>query len=263
MSLADDEVDLSLCFVGDLPDGRLPEACARWLRPEEIARAERFVFEKDRTLHLLARAMAREALSRISGTDPASWELVAGDHGRPEPAGPHPHGPLRFNLSHTEGLVVCAVSRRHDVGVDVESSQRAMPVAEIAGRFFSAGEAAEVAAAPEASRRERFLAIWTLKEAYLKARGFGLSLPLDALRAGMNADGSFRVALRRDVEPEPSAWWFLPLRIGVTHVGALAIRGGSGARMRARLTRVLPGVSEAPLGQVPLVAPPAAHAIEP
>lgn len=262
MTLADDVVDLSLCFVADLAEGRLPDAWQLWLGPDELARAERFVFRKDRLLHLLARALARSALSRISGADPARWEFVTGPHGRPELGGPpHPNGPLRFNVSHTRGLVACAVARGHDVGVDVESFERELPVAELAARFFSAEEAAEIAAAPPAARDPRFLALWTLKEAYLKARGFGLSLPLDALRATVADEGSFAVGLRRDVEPEPLAWSFLGLRIGTSHAGAVAVRGGCGTPMRARILRVAPAAGETLLGHVPLAAPPTVPAV--
>ena len=89
-------------------------------------------------------------------------------------------GGLRFNLSHTDGLVVCLVAVEREIGVDVEHTARAGSVGiEIAERFSSPSEVAELRSLPFADQRSRFFDYWTLKEAYIKARGLGLHLPLD------------------------------------------------------------------------------------
>jgi 4'-phosphopantetheinyl transferase len=262
--LGEREVYVSLCFVDDLPHpAELLEAYSRWLSPQEKARGARFVFEKDRRLHLIARALVRTSLSRHSAVDPGAWQFTETAHGKPEIASPAPAAMgLRFNISHTAGLVACAVARSHDVGIDVESGERSLPIVDLARRFFSPPEADRLSALDEALRPAHFYALWTLKEAYLKARGFGLSLPLDSLRAIAEDDGALRVDLRPDVEAEADAWSFLPFRFGVRHCGAVAVRGGPNATIRARFARVVPLVSEDLLANAPLLAPPRVLSID-
>ncbi len=262
-SLREGEVQVSLCFVDDLRDRGLVESYSRWLSPEERARGERFAFEKDRLLHLLARVLVRTSLSQLTGVDPGQWQFSQTAHGRPELASPaFGAEALRFNISHTPGLVACVVARTHDVGIDVESGARSLPTAELAHRFFSPSEADQLAAFDAPLRQARFLALWTLKEAYLKARGFGLSLPLDSLCATIADDGSLQLVLRTDVEPEPAAWSFLPFRFGVHYSGAVAVRGGLGAGIRARVARVVPFSSEEWLADVSLLPPPRVFALD-
>ncbi len=257
------EIHVLLCFVNDVRYRGLVDSYSRWLSAEERARGERFVFEKDRLLHLLARVLVRTSLSRISAVDPREWQFTQTPHGRPEIVSPAFDGEaLRFNVSHTPGLVACAVSRTHDVGIDVENASRTLPAAELAQRFFSCSEAEHIASIDAPLRQARFLALWTLKEAYLKARGFGLSLPLDSVRATTEDDGSLDVVLRRDVEPEPAAWSFLPFRLGVHYSGAVAVRGGLGAGIRARVARVVPFSSEDWLADVSLLEPPRVSTID-
>lgn len=261
--LGERDVHVSLCFVEDLLDRGLFESYSRWLTSEEKARGARFALEKDRRLHLLARALVRTSLSRFSDVDPAAWRFAQTAHGKPEIVSPVPAGAaLRFNVSHTPGLVACAVVRAHDIGIDVECLARSSATVGLARRFFSASEADSLAGLDPPLRPARFLSLWTLKEAYLKAKGFGLSLALDSLRAVAEDDGTLRVDLRLDVEPEPGAWSFLPFRFGTRHCGAIAVRGGPHAAIRARFARVVPLVSERSLGEAPLSPPPRACPVD-
>lgn len=262
-TLDEGEVYVSLCVVEDVRDHGLLESYSRWLSREEREQGERFVFEKDRVLHLLARALVRSSLSRFAPVEPDQWRFEKAAHGRPELASPAPRGGrLRFNLSHTAGLVACVVASGHDVGIDVESHQRRLPATDLSRRFFSAPEAEGVAACDASQQSSRFLALWTLKEAYLKARGFGLSLPLDSLRGSVADDGSLRIELRADVEPEPAAWSFLPFRFGAGYSGAVAVRGGPGTVIRTRVARVVPSSSEARLAEVSRLSSPRVFALE-
>ena len=102
--------------------------------------------------------------------------------GKPTIAHPKDIAPLSFNLSHTERLIVCLVALDREVGVDAEDTERAGETVEVADRFFSPTEVAALRALPAQSRRRRFFQYWTLKEAYIKARGMGLSLPLKPVR---------------------------------------------------------------------------------
>ena len=189
----------------------------------ERARTDRFRSARDRRAGLVARALVRITLSRYCDVPPARWRFRANRHGRPEIASPA--SPLRFNLSHTEGLVACLVSRGRELGVDAESLRRDRRWLDLAGRFFAPAEARALNGVPAAERPLRFLEYWTLKEAYVKARGRGLTLPLSGfwfdLPAG-TADG-IRIRFTRAVDDDPARWQFTLDRFGAGHIVATAI----------------------------------------
>lgn len=212
------------------------------LSPDERARMERRRFDRDRRQYLLAHALVRHALSAcVPGVAPSAWAFVANRYGRPELA--PPDFGLRFNLSHTDGLVACVVTRGADCGIDVELVRPRGP-ALLGGHVLAPAERAELAGLPDPERARRFIDYWTLKEAYAKARGFGMSLPLSAC---VFRPGPGRIALVShppDEHPEPGAWEFrqgCPTR---RHVLAVAVRS-PGDRM-VRITRQPPGPAWSP-----------------
>jgi 4'-phosphopantetheinyl transferase len=171
---------------------------------------------------------------------PAAWRFAAGPHGRPEVAEPREHRGLRFNLSHTDGLVGCALVREHPVGFDVESLARATDVAPIAARFFAPPEAAALRALPAAARRRRFFDYWTLKEAYLKATGRGLSGSLSRFAFELAAGAPIRLVLPPGDAEDAAAWQFALLQVGAGHTAAVAVRRACIARFVLHARRVVP-----------------------
>lgn len=166
-----------------------------WLQQAEPERFSRYRFDADRLMFLAGRLLARTLVGRALGVAPEAWRWREGAHGRPEID--DPDTPLRFNLSHSAGLVACAVADARDVGVDVEHLARPPIDRRMTRRYFSPVEAADVEAQPPDGWQDRFLVYWTLKEAYLKARGLGVSVPLheitftlDGDRARVQFDGS-------------------------------------------------------------------------
>ena len=161
--------------VDALDDG----AVARWLPMLDAAereRAARFVFPRHRVLFIAAHALLRAALAQLGGQPPTAWRFVADAHGKPAAyLGPQP-APLSFNLSHTEGMAGVAVVPRAgvDIGFDLEPLGRTVDLA-VAGRFFTRHEVGWLDALPEALRPQGFLRLWTLKEAFIKATGKGLT----------------------------------------------------------------------------------------
>jgi 4'-phosphopantetheinyl transferase len=170
----------------------------------ERARWGRFRFEEDRRLYGAAHALLRIALSHYSAVDPRDWRFAAGPYGRPELTGALATLGLRFNLSHTRGLAACAVTRNHTVGIDVELLRNSIDFLAIAQMHFTGYECAQIAAAPTALKPEIFFSIWTLKEAYIKARGFGLSLPLKSFSVNVARPG-IRPA------PDDCPFWYASL----------------------------------------------------
>jgi 4'-phosphopantetheinyl transferase len=147
------------------------------LDDDERHRAERFFFQRDRDAFISAHALARWMLSSATGAPVTSWRYVQGEFGKPEVAVPVGNTLVRFNISHTNGLVACAVGIGLDLGVDVETADPTIDL-DIAHRYFAPEEAAIVLAALPDQGRRLFFRFWTLKEAFIKATGEGLNRPL-------------------------------------------------------------------------------------
>jgi 4'-phosphopantetheinyl transferase len=190
------------------------------LSDEERERHSRFHFERDRALYLTAHALLRITLSRYANVDPQRWQFRAGKYGRPEIAGPRSR--LRFNLSHTYGLAACAVVLDRDIGLDVECVTRDVPT-EVAESTFSARERSDILGTPVTARARRFLEYWTLKEAYIKARGVGMSLPLDQFTFYKNESGVWRIIFEKPLCDDHERWQFWSWRTDNGHQIALAL----------------------------------------
>jgi 4'-phosphopantetheinyl transferase len=181
------DVDVWLTDTERVPDAAI-SYYSTLLSPDETARCERFMFDADRRLYLIAHARLRLVLSEYACVQPKRWEFHAEPHGRPILYGAGRHG-LYFSLSHTAGAVAVAVSTSAWIGVDIEASPRALDHVQLAPRVCGASECRWLGSlSPERARRA-FLQLWTLKEAYAKATGLGLSLDVAqvtfALKGGL------------------------------------------------------------------------------
>jgi 4'-phosphopantetheinyl transferase len=172
----------------------------------------------------VARALVRTTLSRYSATAPEAWRFVLGEHGCPFIDPDQNTEGLRFNLSHTTGLIVLAVTRGRDVGVDVEFEPRDSRTTKIADRFFAPSEVAALHRLPEAEQRERFFAYWTLKESYIKARGMGLAIPLKRFWFDVDTPGEICLDGAPELDDDPKTWAFARLRMSPQHPVAVALR---------------------------------------
>jgi len=152
----------------------------------ERARHERLRRARDKTLYLAAHLCIRAALAHATATHVREWQIEYDPDGRPLAVGPTPPA---ISISHTDGLVACAVGYADGLGVDVERADRRVNAPAIARRDFSEREREELATWPEAERTRRFLEYWALKEAYLKARGIGLRVPLRQIDVTLPRDG--------------------------------------------------------------------------
>lgn len=174
---------------------------------DERARAYRFVRDADRCRYRAAHAMLRGVLGRCLGLAPAAVGIVTGAHGKPALRDPGRHD-IRFNLTHAHALAACAVACGREVGIDAEWTGRPIEADRIAARFFAPEEQAALAATDPALRTRAFHACWTRKEAYVKARGVGLSLPLDGFAVSVEPGaGPCRLTTRH--EPAAAARWSL------------------------------------------------------
>ena len=176
---------------------------------EERARLTRYKHPDARLNFLVARALCRSVLSHYGALRPEQWSFEDNAYGRPSLAGSQASGQLRFNLSHTFGRVVIAVSRGRDVGVDIEDLERKSRTTQIAHRFFAPSEVEALKALPSAAQRERFFTYWTLKEAYIKARGMGLAIPLAKFAFDVETPGHIELSTAPELSDPPERWRFV------------------------------------------------------
>lgn len=181
----------------------------RALSAEERARAERHRFEEDRVAYRAAHGLARTLIGARALVEPADLRFDRGPHGKPFVLEPRGGRAVSFNLSHTRRYVAVIVGDALPVGVDIEPMISLCEVRALSHRFFSPEEVADLDRTSGAAMLRRFFTMWTLKEAYVKARGVGLSAPLDTF--SFELDPHHRpIRLRdRDVpEDELGRWRF-------------------------------------------------------
>jgi 4'-phosphopantetheinyl transferase len=214
-------------------------ACRVLLDGEERARLARFRFRHHAHDYLVAHAFLRVVLSHYEPLEPAAWSFARNRYGRPEIMRAAGALPLRFNLSHTEGLVACAVVLESDLGIDVEPLDRSPTLDAIAERWFSDAERAALAALPSHRRRERSVELWVLKEAYAKAKGLGLTLPLERMSFDVRGTTSGDITLAPPDE-EAGSWQFALLEPTPDHRGAVAVNRGPANVDRSVVLREAP-----------------------
>ena len=194
------------------------------LTDDEARRAARFVHFKDTALFILGRTLGKTMLSTYARVDPRDWCFEIDGHGRPQLASRPSSAPdLRFNLTHTAGLVACAVSVGREVGVDVERIDRRL-VHDVAERYFSAREVADLRALPIDEQETVFFDYWTLKESYIKARGLGLALPLGLFTFHRTPGRAPTISFDPELHDDPATWQFAQFWPTNDHRMAVAVR---------------------------------------
>lgn len=195
------------------------------LTAQETERANRFCFEVDRSAYIAGRGILRLLLGRYLTQEAFFSEFLYNEYGKPMlPEGMIARD-LRFNLSHADGVALFAVTCGREVGVDVESVQRNIDYGQVAGRFFSLRERTTLLSLPAEAQREAFFACWTRKEAYIKARGMGLSLGLDAFDVSLAPGEPARLLATRDDPQQAARWSIQALYPGPVLAGALCADG--------------------------------------
>lgn len=180
-----------------------PEELGHLLSPAENIRAERFHFERDRARFICGRGLLRTILGRYLVADPRELRFVEGPHGKPELTGTA--SALRFNLSHSDDLMLLAVSHTRAVGIDLEMIRENVPVETLADYYFEPEDAWNLRLLPTPQRVWKFYELWTRTEAQLKADGSGIAHGLKVL--------------------EPDRWSLLKLQPAEGYAAALAVEG--------------------------------------
>lgn len=215
--LAENTIHLWYTQPQALTDPQLLERYWALLTQEEQEKQQRYRFAKNRHDALITRAFIRDTLSHYMAIAPEDWRFIKGEKDKPEIA--NPHCDLRFNLSHTEDFIVCAITRHNAIGVDIEHTPRDNDILAIADRYFSPLEVDALFSLPEEAQRSRFFDYWTLKESYIKACGLGLAIPLDhfSFHIGERNNATTNANIRLSFSPERcdypenwQSWLFYP-----------------------------------------------------
>jgi 4'-phosphopantetheinyl transferase len=215
-TLAEDEVHVWKVDLSALvPDVRV-------LSRDEHERAARFHFERDRQHFKVSRSALRIVLGHYLNLPPQSLDFAQTEYGKPFLTNPEAAGVL-FNLSHSGEIAVIAVARDREVGVDVEFMRTDVATNEVAEHFFSVAEIYTLSGLEPHVRTQAFFNCWTRKEAYVKARGEGLSMPLDVFDVSLAPEVSAAMLSNRVDKSEPSRWIFQDLQIAPDYAGALVI----------------------------------------
>lgn len=208
------------------------------LRPDEVQRYHRYIPERRRGEFLAGRIMLRSLLSRYLERDPSEIDFIAGEHGKLELA-EDLKVRVAFNLSHTPGLVAVALAPSGKIGVDVERVDPSRATAAIAERHFSDIELADLSRLSDSDYVQRFHQIWVLKEAFIKAQGLGLALPLKDFHFNFELPGAINAGFAPSLAENPARWQFHLLAPSPDYHLAIALGRSDGDPLPIRVHPLL------------------------
>jgi len=213
------------------------DVCMRMLSEQEREQCQRFRFPEDSHHYLVSHALVRNVLSKYVEVPPYGWVFSRSDHGRPEVANPG-LPPMRFNLSHTKGLAACIVTLSSDCGIDVEKIYARHNPIGVAKRMFSSPEYEHMQQLNGRVQLEYFFTRWTLREAYVKARGIGISFPTRKLNFNIEYSNGINVEFQSEMQDTSEDWQFQLLPLTNEHITAVAIRRDNHSN-KSIITRVV------------------------
>lgn len=198
-------LQLWFAYPGDVMSQEVARKCTELLSGEEQSRLKCFRSEQSRREYLVAHALVRTALSQVHPVAPEDWRFLTNSYGKPRV---DPDCGVRFNLSHSRQLVACLIANGMEVGTDVEARDRATEILGIGEKVFSPAELAQLDELGSIEALDRALSLWTLKEAYIKARGMGLSLPLKNISIVFGGEEGIRLELDASLSDDAARWQF-------------------------------------------------------
>jgi 4'-phosphopantetheinyl transferase len=202
------------------------QALSEILSADERQNVEQFHFQVDRDRHVIGRALARIVLAHLLDVTPGCVRFRYNEFGKPYLDCGENSPWLRFSLSHSGDLVLMAIAAGREIGVDVERVREDVAVDCIAARFFSVRERAELASLPSDQRADAFFSCWSRKEAFIKAKGTGLFLPLDGFDVSLKPGAPAMLLETRPDPVEAIRWTIRNLDVGPAHKAAVAVEGG-------------------------------------
>ncbi len=274
LELLPGEIHLWVVFLDEINDVDLLKKYYELMTSEERRCGDRFRFAKHRHQYVVTRALVRTTLSKYCRTPPHQWLFNKNQYGRPEIDSTQNSLGLKFNLSHADGMIVCGVIRDVSVwdvsgrdvsgrdvsgrdvsgqdvhgeectiGADVENIDRKCGSIAIGERFFSEYEAADLRHFSNKERQLRFFEYWTLKEAYIKACGMGLSIPLKQFSFHITRKAPLTISFAPELNDDPKSWRFWLIKPTKSHQIALAVRFKTKSTCQPVIKKVTPLLAE-------------------
>lgn len=241
LKLQEREVHIWSTFTDEVLDASLLQTYESLLSQHEWSQNQILRIPAERHRHLVTRALVRTVLSRYIDRPPAAWRFTSNAYGRPAIANALPW-PLNFNLTHTSGLIVMAVTRGpRAIGIDAECLRPQQSIIELSNHFFTPAETAALYTHPPSKQDEFFLSLWTLKESYIKARGMGLSHSLNNFGFDLTDNHTIRAWFEEDAT---TRWSFSQWQPSAKHIGALCVEQDSTETLFVTMRRTTPLATE-------------------
>ncbi len=241
------EIQLYFAYPEQITDSSLLRRYKSLLSDDELAQMPRYYFARHRHQYLVTRALIRSSLSNYYPVDPVAWRFDKNSFGKPQIGQPDKTLPIRFNLSHCDGMIVCGIVRDYDIGVDVEDSQRSTRAALTSlSSYFSTEEIEALEKLPTKLQKQRFFDYWTLKESYIKARGMGLAIPLRKFSFKFHADKLEGISIHPDLGDNADDWQFWRIPMDGRYRVAVAVSSGS-SEFKLRAVKSVPLQSNDPI----------------
>lgn len=207
-------------------DGQRFQFLKSLLSCDEQSRAERFYFVKDKNQFIVGRGVLRVLLGNYLDTDPQKVKFYYNEFGKPFLENQFSKNNLKFNLSHSKDMLVMAFAKNVDVGIDIEYVRSDIDVLRLARHFFSQREVSELLSISSYLMNDAFFNCWTRKEAFIKAKGQGLSIPLDKFDVSLSPGEPAKLIRLHDNPNEIAEWYLQELsNIGEGYISSIAIKG--------------------------------------
>ena len=236
-------IHLWFTFMDEIKDEQLIDEYKKIVSADELNRMDRFVHHRHRIRFLTGRVLSRTILSSFTAIDPDRIIFSTSSHGRPYLQNDNLHKQIQFSISYTENLVAFALTFDGDIGVDVERSSVDIDYREIAEQYFCPAESQELTHWPEDQAKTRFFQYWTLKESYIKARGYGMNIALDSFSFILPQDDNGHIHIMTSPDTPDDAnnhWYFRSLMPGTGYQGALAFRSEGESFLRLSTKKTVP-----------------------
>jgi len=221
--LKKDSVDV-WCVSLDVDESFL-DSVKRTLSEEELEKASRMRIEKPRKYYMASRGLLRQILAAYVKQAPGLLEFEYGPNGKPTLSENSNNMGITFNVSHSHGLALCCVTRKREIGADIEKMRDDMQLADISKRFFSSREHEELVKLPVEHQKRGFFNCWTRKEAYLKATGQGLTFPLSHFDMSLTPGEPAAMIAHQSDPGQISLWSIVDLDVGPDYAAAIAVEG--------------------------------------
>jgi len=245
--MEDNKIHVWFTFIDEVRDSQLIDEYKKMMPADDLSRMEKYYHQRHRIRFLTGRALVRTVLSTYTGIDPERLIFSRTALGRPYLQNDNVNDRLQFSISYSEGIVAFALVSDGDIGIDVEYETADINCREIAEHHFSAVEFQQLSRLPEDQLKTRFFQYWTLKESYIKARGYGMTIALDSFSILFPQTGGDQISIMPLAEEsgrDRTHWHFKTMLPGPRYQGALALRSESEERFQISTKKSVPLVYE-------------------